>query len=298
MKILDIVIITYNRAQLCLDQVSRVSKSLDGHPLLRRLCNVYVLDNASSQDYSLVMQLCKAEHFEYLRYPVNVASVGNQCRAALTGSSRYSWVLSDDDIILPACIAHLLLSLQRCPIVDLILFNDSVCSFFRYGTINDLLRLARTNDPIAISANTLISSLIFIKRLFDPILFWRHELGWFPLSSSVITTSIRYNRLAMVLSFNKYIQSSLNTQQERAANIKTDADCADSMLDKQFQYSILQFLNFLYSCCQQPTLSDDEYIASVMKKFRADPLSIYRGMTPYEKTLIVDPYDHASPNYE
>ena len=179
---IDIVIPTYNRADKCLNQVESIYRQLYRNDVLCSTFNVHVSDNASSDDYGLVSKACSQYGFIYRRFNVNTASVGNQCRASLLGTSRYKWVLSDDDPLKDKALLKIYSTLSLLGRTDILLLNDAPRLSSLEMKISLFLRHLRICDPLALSSNTLISSFIFNRKLFDHSLFWSMEDRWFPLS--------------------------------------------------------------------------------------------------------------------
>lgn len=125
--LLTIAIPTYNRASyldLCLKRITEEIASLSKEN--RSLVNVYVSDNASSDstvEITLKYQSLNLYGFKVVRNTENIGADNNIAQCYDSAISSYVWVLGDDDIILPGCLAMVLDVLQNQKI-DILYLNN------------------------------------------------------------------------------------------------------------------------------------------------------------------------------
>ena len=125
--LLTIAIPTYNRASyldLCLRRISEEIDSLNEDQ--RSLIKVYVSDNASSDNTVEITSKYQSLNLYGLKVFRNTENIGadkNIAQCYDSAISPYVWVLGDDDIILPGCLAMILTVLQKQEI-DILYLNN------------------------------------------------------------------------------------------------------------------------------------------------------------------------------
>jgi len=287
-RMIDIVIPTYNRPNDCLRQLRRIYLQLCHSAELKRAYRVYVCDNASTSDYSIIAEACRKYEFVYRRFNVNTASVGNQCRASLLGESTYKWVLSDDDPLKEKALLKIYTTMNLHSKTGVLLFNDALKLSCVQVEAKQLIRYLRVRDPLAITSNTLISSFIFSNSLFDHSIFWSMEDRWFPLSTAVMCRAILDNEYITVIPKSGILEESDNTRNERNKKISEDPNSSEALLDKQFQSAILAYLNLLWKCTQCEILTEEDYINLVSSRFNGGRNAIRYGLGMLADPLLIN----------
>ena len=92
-NVLEIFLITYNRSKNLDDTLRRIKES----PFVR--CRFTILDNCSTDDTSLVTERYRDYFSDYrvVRHPINIGGDANYLRAVELSTSKYTWILCDDD---------------------------------------------------------------------------------------------------------------------------------------------------------------------------------------------------------
>lgn len=103
--LLTIAIPTYNRAnylELCLKRISEELVDLSEEQ--QKLVKVYVSNNASTDNTDQVIsqyRLINAGEVEFVTNHENIGGEGNVAQCYKSATSKYVWVIGDDDVVLP-----------------------------------------------------------------------------------------------------------------------------------------------------------------------------------------------------
>jgi len=172
---LSIAIPTYNRAGFLKETLNHII------PQVVEGVEIVVSSNASTDDTDAVMQEYVNSHpfIRYVRSDVNRGIDGNIHRCTLESRGKYVHLMSDDDIVLPGTVAHLLETIKRYPEAGFLFFNiqsfsgefstDTLCSpIFR--SENDILFSDKNRfiDYIWVFA-TFMSSFVFLKETWNRV---------------------------------------------------------------------------------------------------------------------------------
>src|SRR6185369_10367344 len=131
---LSIAIPTYNRAEFLKETLNHIiPQVVDG-------VEIVVSSNASTDHTDVVMQDYVSRHpfIRFVRSDVNRGIDGNIHRCTLESRGKYVHLMSDDDIVLPGTVAHLLETIKKYPEAGFLFFNlqsfsgefrtDNLCS--------------------------------------------------------------------------------------------------------------------------------------------------------------------------
>ena len=285
---ITIAVPSFNRAKLAINLLSNIYKQIQDLSVTADLIRVYLLDNASDdvEGYKEVQSLCNSFGFRYYSGIQNTGWGGNFSRAYISSAnSDYLWILSDDDALADNALELIvnLLSVKRPP--KLLCFNPHLKLNLYAGSSKQWIRYARSCDIAMISANTLVSSVIFRRTLFDFESFWRYEGYWFPHSYSVFGTALSEDTSILVLPSSRAINETGNTAQERI--LKKDAYIYKK-LNREFQRACLCFTNYCLFLARTTPLNETEYISMVSEKFCISPSLVEIGMSPIHDILGIN----------
>src|SRR5688572_5875335 len=135
-KLLTIAIPTYNRAAKLDGQLAWVDRNLRG---FESQCDVIVSDNASPDDTPAVCAKWRATFasrgvdVHINRMPTNVGPLPNIARCVELSTSRFTWVIGDDDEIAEGTLALVLAHLARDPDLASIVLNFEGVGLTRYA---------------------------------------------------------------------------------------------------------------------------------------------------------------------
>lgn len=133
---LEIVIPTYNRSIYLERTLVNLSYSL-----LDKSVSVIVADNSTNSDTSKMLERVSSRltfPLRYHRFRTHETSVGKSIlRSVLLGSSKYMWVLGDDDLIMPGSVTYLLSILKSEENAGLVFINY-LTGKFRTDKIEDI----------------------------------------------------------------------------------------------------------------------------------------------------------------
>lgn len=279
--VVAIVIPSFNRGQILLEALKNINLLLNSCQFSKSYFSITVLDNASTdeKDYEIVANICKKFDFSYYRAAVNLGAYGNFCRAyAWTSSSPYLWILSDDEILhdFSLRIIHTLLSKPTVR-PALIGFNSLHTGMPFFGSCKEWISEAMRINFSLITSLTLVSSVIFDRKLFNLESFWSHEAHWFPHSYAVFGSAISLDVKVCIIQSSCFITESGNTAIERAVN-KDSADIL--ILNRQFQTACLEFLNYCIVLAGHKQFTQHEYVEKISHDFSIHPDYIWKGMEP------------------
>ena len=156
MKKLGICIPTYNRTKTLLKQLDVIVKTENKSDF-----DIIINNNCSTDDYSLVEDICIKENFKYVKNISNIGIHMNLANSFLFAKDyEYFWVLSDDDILFEDAIDRVLEILNNNDL-DFLCLSD-VIKEKDYFEIKDYKR-----DELSLD-------------------FLLHKSGWFTIVSAII----------------------------------------------------------------------------------------------------------------
>lgn len=120
---LSICIGTFNRAAFIGSTLDSIVTQVNSN------CEIVVLDNASTDNTKAVV-LGYAQRFNHLRYSRQDANVGldrNYDSVVELARGEYCWLMSDDDLLKPGAVAHVLKLLAQDP--SLVVVNAEIRNF-------------------------------------------------------------------------------------------------------------------------------------------------------------------------
>lgn len=124
--LLTIAIPTYNRAGFLDTGLKKISEELIGLSKdQRRLVNVYISNNASTDNTSEIIKKYKTLHSEIIKVINNSENIGadlNIAQCYESSSTPYVWILGDDDLILPGSLG-LILNVLLKERIDILYLN-------------------------------------------------------------------------------------------------------------------------------------------------------------------------------
>lgn len=104
---LTIIILTYNRPDYLRECIASVMAQTMAPE------KIIILDNASTVDYSEVIEKLRPGEIEYIRQPQNIGSTGNYIYACnLRLKSKYTMIFHDDDLLYPKSIELMIRRLE------------------------------------------------------------------------------------------------------------------------------------------------------------------------------------------
>lgn len=139
-NLLSIYITTYNRAAMLKKMIDSVfAQSYSDF-------NLYILDNASTDETSILVKSYRDPRINYIRHENNIGGLNNIKFAFKTCASKYIIVLHDDDIVCEDLIERELVILKEHPdivavssnayIID---ENDKIIGNYKYDKNNEYL---------------------------------------------------------------------------------------------------------------------------------------------------------------
>jgi abequosyltransferase len=217
--LLTIAIPTYNRADLLDLCLSRVLSQADSYP---EAVEVLVSNNAATDHTKQVVAKHQAEH-PALRYSENEQNGGpdyNIAKCFELATAKYVWVFSDDDILLPNAVDHIMMLLKQQELGIIVLATN----FYRHSIhefvpLNEPLTYKLYDDPAQLATEvhfwlTYISGIITNKELVNnAVTLYQYQnsfmiqLGWvipalfWAKQSARISTPLILGRSLEVLDF-------------------------------------------------------------------------------------------------
>lgn len=194
--LLTIAIPTYNRAShldLCLKRISEELASLDEDQ--RCLVNVYVSDNASTDDTSIVSAKYQGMldgALEVVRNLNNSGPDSNIAQCYESATTAYVWILGDDDVILPKGLRMVLDVLFRKE-VDVLYVNSywfendylkKPMRFEKHGTLyfKNSIEIARRGVMLSFISGLIVRSGVRLDSRSELTKSNLIQLSWvFPL---------------------------------------------------------------------------------------------------------------------
>ncbi|NEU71184.1 glycosyltransferase family 2 protein [Hassallia byssoidea VB512170] len=125
-KLLTIAIPTFNRAQFLEEQLNWLSKAIKG---FESECEVIICDNFSSDNTQEIIQkwqpFFKNTTFISHRNTENIGLMPNLACCIEKATSKYVWVIGDDDPIHEITLAYVVNNLKKHPEIALLILNFS-----------------------------------------------------------------------------------------------------------------------------------------------------------------------------
>lgn len=276
--LLTIAIPTYNRSDLCLEQVQRVASW--SFKYSRSNCvEIIVLDNASTERCDHLKAVCSKLNVNYHYSYNNTGSSGNFCRAWQAGTSDFLWILSDDDIVTDEFFELVFHYINSDHPPYLLGVSCEMSKPFIAGKAKDVFRGLLQGNMLAITSLTLVSSTIFRRSLFNCAAFWQYEPWWFPHSFCIYKEAVSSNVDCVLIRGGKgTLYESGNTVKER--QVSPHSTITQKALSNQFQTALLEFINVFPVQCGLSPITEDQYIQEVVKRFSCPPAAIRAGMSP------------------
>lgn len=121
---LSIVISTYNRGPFVAENVRWLMSFV---PKYEGAVRVVVVDNASTDDTANRLAPYRGmQYLDIIRNPVNVGMLGNLQVCSTLNRSDYTWVIGDDDFIIPEAFDHALAVLLEQSAIPFVFLNFGV----------------------------------------------------------------------------------------------------------------------------------------------------------------------------
>ena len=128
-KLLTIAIPTFNRAESLDKLLAWLADAIQGS---ESDCEILVSDNCSTDNTKKVIekwqQLIKGTIFCYNKNSINIGLMPNFAYCLQAPTSKYVWVIADDDTIQKRAIPYVLQNLKNHPDLSLLLLNGSIRS--------------------------------------------------------------------------------------------------------------------------------------------------------------------------
>lgn len=119
-KLLNVYIVTNNRSQMLKKMIDSVLKQSFFD------FDLYILDNASTDDTEIVVSEFKDKRINYIRHKKNIGGVGNINYALESCNSKYIIILHDDDIVCKDLIKKELTILELYSDIKALSCNDLI----------------------------------------------------------------------------------------------------------------------------------------------------------------------------
>ena len=204
---LTLAIPTYNRRpklQRLLNQVAEQTEKLAGFPRLQ----VLVSNNCSTDGTRDFLDNLKAQSFDLrvIHQPVNVGGCRNTERLHRESVTDYTWLFSDDDLLLPDAIVHVWTALRDYA-PDLLRFSFIQPVGNKIPTFNFPKPVYVTNDheeiATLIAHNWKISSYVHKNVVLppnEPIFHYAYGYGWIWLGWAYAVVAANPNPKLCVIS--------------------------------------------------------------------------------------------------
>lgn len=191
-KSLTIAIPTYNRYSLLKESLVRLMSAIHNPNI-----EVFVTDNASTDGTEAFMQrFCK--EYPMVRYHRNTENrgfYGNFINCFIEAKGEYLWILSDDDVILPNGLTHVLEVIQQKPdfvyLSSVGMENPSVCERSLHSSLKQKIFSDKNTFLRYVGIYiTFISALIF---RMDEVR--KMDFSEFPSGNNVIQSYVAFSLL-------------------------------------------------------------------------------------------------------
>jgi abequosyltransferase len=125
-KLLTIAIPTFNRAEFVERQLSWLAKAIEG---LESECEIIISDNFSTDNTQEVIQqwqhIFQNTIFKSIKQNENIGLMPNLAYCIKVATSKYVWVIGDDDPIEENALAYVVNNLKTLPDLSLLILNFS-----------------------------------------------------------------------------------------------------------------------------------------------------------------------------
>ncbi|SUB83279.1 putative glycosyl transferase [Pragia fontium] len=167
--LLTIAIPTYNRHEnlevLLLSIISQLEKSLENK------IEVIICDNASTDDTALVADrlLSKIKNSNYYSSEINVGMDLNFKKCFDLASSKYFWMIGDDDYLLPGALPTVIRLLEKNESIDLVYVSSTIREDLRDNEKNNNIIYTASKDEFIDKVGimiTFISGVISNKEKY------------------------------------------------------------------------------------------------------------------------------------
>ena len=185
-EILTIVITTYNREKQLVSQIrSIVSQRLfsDIDLIISDNCSAFDIKSVLAKNFSP----CVFERFKIFINPFNIGALGNVARSFLLPSTKWMWLLSDDDETTPKSLNQIFEDIKSYPNVACIKYTDiGVPSSIqhRFHKIDCLGSLVKTCSAFNIDIGNLIfmSNNVFNRHVLNQYIagVFNYSYTYFP----------------------------------------------------------------------------------------------------------------------
>ncbi len=115
---LSISIISYNRPQQLINGIRYLIPQAKKYSI-----PIYVSDDSTIKTTQNVISKIKYSHLKYIKNKPSLGGAYNSINAIKISQSKYTWLLADDDKVLPGAIKNILELITRLPKLELILVN-------------------------------------------------------------------------------------------------------------------------------------------------------------------------------
>ena len=162
---------TYNRFDKVMAQIANIEPHIVGTRM-----HLYVSDNCSTdQRYLTLPELVNPATTTVVRQPTNIGPDLNIVSGFLVGGRYdYTWILSDDDMLLPSGVAVALQTIMAAPSADIYYFRDPGCvSELIVETRDQKALLAILNEGLGLISRVIYRTaytLPYVRSGFEAVL--------------------------------------------------------------------------------------------------------------------------------
>ena len=171
-ELLSICIPTFNRANCLKALLAGLARELRQHNIGPEQVKIYILDNCSpDRTLSVVESFGDLPHLSCQRNTSNIGADRNIVRAYSIARGKYTWVIGDDDGIVPGALPVLLsaldlyepgLVINTCR-MDAYGFRVPV----RFQDYKMFMEMALSTNPFGLIAHSLITANVVRNDCFD-----------------------------------------------------------------------------------------------------------------------------------
>ncbi len=172
--LLSIAIPTRNRSGYLKHLLNALVDQILALPQPPGLVTLHVSDNTSTDDTPAVIAAAqdRLPSLTTHRHPENVGASRNVNSCVRLAAGEFCWVIGDDELLCAGALGHVLETLRRTPVSDLVLcfdthYDPQILRPRRFANYRGYAAECARTNPHALIEHTLVSSNIFRTARFD-----------------------------------------------------------------------------------------------------------------------------------
>ncbi len=260
--LLTIAMPTRNRSGYLRESMSAfVDQILALSPAQRAMVRLHVSDNTSTDETPDVLRAAQARLPEMTshQHPENVGASRNVNSCVRATTSRFCWVVGDDEWICPGAVLHVLETVASPEPPDLLICFDTnyevrLARPQRFPSYRDYASACAAANPHALIEHTLVSSNVFRTDLFDQ-------------ATAEATLATDYSHMYAVLTSLAAQGGSIHVTDQPVITVrKNRAPAVDGVWPTNLEKSWLEYLNWQKNLFKIPTLIPESALDHVRQQ--------------------------------